>query len=66
MRMRVRIGKDGSTRIEVEGGTGKNCLVFTQALEERLGKVTEREMRPESVEDEVMVQTKAQVQEGGF
>jgi hypothetical protein len=66
MRMRIRIGKDGKTTIAVEGGNGTNCLEFTKTIEERLGKVAEREMLPEAVDETVTVKEQQNVAEGGF
>lgn len=38
----VLIAKDGGTTISVDGVKGKSCLDITKALEDNLGKVTER------------------------
>lgn len=42
-KMRVRITQDGRTEIKVEGGQGDNCVTFTQALEQKLGQVQDRQ-----------------------
>jgi hypothetical protein len=46
-KMHIRIGRDGRTRIRVEGGQGDDCLPFTQAVENALGEVEDRELLPE-------------------
>lgn len=46
-KMRIRIGNYGRTQIRVEGGEGAGCLEFTQAMEQALGQVEQRELGPE-------------------
>lgn len=43
----VIIEKDGSTKVEAFGFTGKNCLKETESLEEALGKLQSRTAKPE-------------------
>jgi hypothetical protein len=47
MEILVTVNQDGSSEIEVVGGNGKNCLKETEALEEALGKVENRNFKPE-------------------
>jgi hypothetical protein len=47
MEILVTVNPDGSSEIEVIGGDGKNCVNQTQALEEALGKVENRDFKPE-------------------
>ena len=42
--MKVRINRNGQTEISVECGNGDDCLVFTKAVEQALGKVEQREL----------------------
>ncbi len=48
--MRIRIGKDGKTRLLVEGASGPECLDFTRLFEQALGEVEKREMLGEGQE----------------
>lgn len=41
-KMKIRIADDGRTEIAVEGGAGDDCLAFTSAMEQALGKVERR------------------------
>ncbi|CAK0759620.1 conserved hypothetical protein [Gammaproteobacteria bacterium] len=43
-KMRIRINQNGQTEIRVECGHGDDCLVFTKAIEQALGKVEQREL----------------------
>ncbi|CAK0744523.1 conserved hypothetical protein [Gammaproteobacteria bacterium] len=43
-KMKIHIGQNGHTEIQVEGGQYGNCLAFTQAIEQALGKVEQREL----------------------
>jgi hypothetical protein len=47
MKILLTVNPEGSTQIEVIGGDGKNCLKATEALEEALGAVKDREFKPE-------------------
>jgi hypothetical protein len=46
----VTIKPDGSTTFEVEGAVGTSCEEITRELEESLGKVTSRDLKPEYYE----------------
>jgi hypothetical protein len=43
-KMRIRIGKDGKSTLQVEGVAGPGCLELTKAFEEALGEVEERQL----------------------
>ena len=43
-KVRIRIGLDGRTQFKVEGGQGADCIDFTRALEQAVGKVENREL----------------------
>jgi hypothetical protein len=47
----VIIDKQGGSTIEASGFTGDSCLKATRSLEEALGKVSDREMKPEANRD---------------
>ena len=49
-RMRITIKNDGRTTMKVEGAAGEECLDFTRAFEEALGKVEDRVMHEETGE----------------
>jgi hypothetical protein len=40
--------RTGETQVEAVNGDGKDCLALTQELEDSMGGVTHREMKPES------------------
>jgi len=46
-KMKIYIGQNGNTKIQVEGGQDGDCLAFTQTIEQALGKVEERELTAE-------------------
>jgi hypothetical protein len=56
--IKVTCKPGGSTKIEVSGFSGPACLRETQSLEEALGKVDKREMKPDSGERVIIDQTK--------
>jgi hypothetical protein len=41
-KMRVKIGLDGKTTIQVEGAVGPECVEFTRLFEAALGEVEKR------------------------
>ncbi|OPZ98753.1 MAG: hypothetical protein BWY71_01177 [Planctomycetes bacterium ADurb.Bin412] len=41
-KMRIKIGRNGQTTIQVEGVVGPGCLEFTKAFEQSIGDVEER------------------------
>ncbi len=43
-KMRIRIGKDSKTTVQVEGVTGPGCLEWTKAFEQALGAVEARKL----------------------
>jgi len=43
-KMRIIIARDGHTEVRVEGGQGDDCLAFTRALEQAVGRVEQREL----------------------
>lgn len=53
----VVVAKDGKTTIEGKGFTGGECLKATKSLEEALGKVGNRSMKPESMNKSTVVET---------
>lgn len=44
----VHVAKSGEVRIETSGFTGSECTKATKELEESLGTVTDRTMKPEA------------------
>jgi len=47
-KLKITIHKDGTQKLEVLEGCGPDCVEFTKALENRLGKQEgERELKPE-------------------
>jgi len=50
--MKITIGKDGKVGIEVQGVGGAACLKFSEALEEELGYVINRQKTSEYDEQE--------------
>ncbi len=66
-KMRIRIGRDGRTRIAVEGGEGDNCLAFTRAVENAVGAVEQRELTADyHAVDTLAVDTREQIEERGL
>ena len=49
--MQITIGQDGQVNIEVQGVGGANCLKFSEALEEELGVVVNRQKTSEYYEE---------------
>ena len=45
--MEIEIGRDGKVVITVKGVQGKECLEFSQFLEEALGETVEQELTSE-------------------
>lgn len=43
----VTIGPNGEIQVEVKTGDGKSCLELTEFLEQALGKVKDRKLKPE-------------------
>lgn len=41
-KMRVKIGPDGKTTVQVEGAAGPECVEFTRLFETALGEVEKR------------------------
>lgn len=44
--LNITIGPDGNIKIEVENVVGSDCKKITEDLENSLGKVVERELKP--------------------
>lgn len=66
-KMRVRIGRDGGATITVEGGEGEDCLAFTRALEDALGKVVDRTLTADyAATDPLSVRAHEEVEERGL
>ncbi|KOR29414.1 hypothetical protein TI04_08695 [Achromatium sp. WMS2] len=64
-KMRIRITQEGRTEIKVEGGSGEDCLLFTNALEQALGKVQQRELTEDyNAKDNILVAEQEQVNSG--
>lgn len=63
-RMKIRITREGKTEIRVEGGQGDDCLAFTQAMEQAIGHVEQRELTADYHDyDPLGVHTDEQVDE---
>lgn len=45
--MEIEIGRDGKVSIKVRGVEGKECVEFSQFLEEALGETVEQELTSE-------------------
>ena len=54
-KMKIRITNDGRTEIAVEGGEGGDCLEFTNAMEQALGQVEQRELTEDYEKERVQV-----------
>lgn len=54
-RIIVLIDDNGECEMEVVGATGKKCLGISQPLEEALGTVTDRQLKPESRQPDTAV-----------
>ena len=46
-RILVRVSESGDIQVEAEGFQGKGCEAATQAIEQALGKRTQRTLKPE-------------------
>ncbi len=46
-KIKVTVAKDGTTRIEAFGFSGKECLSATKAIEDAIGAVNSRKAKPE-------------------
>jgi hypothetical protein len=55
--IRVSIGKNGEITLEPVGATGQECMGWTKALEEAIGEVASREMKPEFYESQDTFET---------
>ena len=53
----ITIGANGEIQIEVTGAKGKECLELTEFLEQALGEVKERKMKPEYYEQKDSTKT---------
>jgi Protein of unknown function (DUF2997) len=63
-KMRIRIAKDGRTEILVEGGRGDDCLAFSRAMEQAVGRVAARQLTSDYHEyDPLGAQAAVQVEE---
>ena len=47
MELIITINPDGTSELEVIGGTGKSCTKLTRSFEEGLGKIQKRTFKPE-------------------
>jgi len=61
-KMRIRIGKEGKVKLDVEGAVGPECGDFTKLFEEALGDVVQRELKPDH--DQIKTTTHEQSHEG--
>jgi len=55
--MEIEIGSDGKVNIKVSGVPGKECLEFSQFLEEALGETVEQELTSEYYRETVPTET---------
>jgi hypothetical protein len=55
-RILVRVAPDGALTVEAVGFQGKGCEAATQAIEQALGKRTDRTLKPEHRHGGVSVQ----------
>jgi len=63
-KMRIVITKDGHTEVRVEGGQGDDCLAFTRALEQAVGRVEQRELTADYHDyDPLTVRTREEAEE---
>jgi hypothetical protein len=51
----ISIGPEGDVHISTKGVRGKACLELVKFLEESLGEVTDRKLKPEYYEQEVHI-----------
>ena len=56
----IVIGPDGKISIDVKGAKGKSCIELTEFLEQALGEVTDRQMKPEYYTQETKQEQKRQ------
>ena len=60
-RILVRVAPDGALTVEADGFQGKGCEAATRAIEEALGKRTNRTLKPEHRQGGVSVQEQQQL-----
>jgi len=54
-RVVIRLGKDGSVKVEAEGFTGQSCEEATKFLDTLFGSPAERDLKPEYFQQEVTI-----------
>ena len=59
-KMKIRIGRDGKTTVQVEGAVGGECLEFTRAFEQALGSVENRVMATEGTDETIYEQERSE------
>jgi len=57
----ITIDRHGNMKIDVKGGHGESCTKLTKYLEDGLGKITKRVLKPEYREREPLAQEKIKV-----
>jgi hypothetical protein len=58
--LEIEIGQDGKVNITVKGVQGRECLEFSQFLEEALGETVEQEMTSEYYQAPASTETTVQ------
>jgi len=62
-KIKITLHKDGTQKVEVIGAVGEECVLFTQELENRLGRpIGPRELKPEYHETETEVERDREVE----
>lgn len=54
----IKVSPDGAVHIEVLNASGEDCMKWTSALEESLGEVKNRELKPEFYKESDHVETR--------
>jgi hypothetical protein len=58
--MEIEIGQDGKVHIKVKGMPGRDCLEFSQFLEQALGETLEQELTSEYYQAPASTETTVQ------
>ena len=48
----ITINPDGSLKVDMDGFTGKKCIILADELEQLLGERIKRELKPEVYDEE--------------
>lgn len=62
-KIKIVLRKDGTQTIEALEAEGDSCIALTQGLEQKAGKVIDRQLKPEFYETEVATVSEAVAEE---